>query len=39
MILISLLMGLWKRFAGRQETRQAPIDTKRDGARDNYPSP
>jgi hypothetical protein len=34
MILISLLMGLWKRFAGRQD----PIDTKRDGARDNYPS-
>jgi hypothetical protein len=36
MILISLLMGLWKRFTGKQEARQAPVGAERDGDRDSY---
>jgi hypothetical protein len=37
MILISLLVSLWKRFAGQREAGQAPTDSERDSVRRSYP--
>jgi len=37
MILISLLVSLWKRFAGQREAGQASAGSERDGVRGSDP--